>query len=151
MTKTGHSFIKARMRQEDAVYGGELSAHHYFKDFAYCDSGMIPWLLVCSLLSRINKPLSQLVAGYQAAYPVSGEINTSVHNPDAIIQKIAEKYHNGNINYTDGLSISFPEYRFNIRKSNTEPLLRLNVESRGDRALMEEKTKELLAIINLSE
>jgi len=147
MAQTGHAFIKERMRQEDAVYGGEMSAHHYFKSFGYCDSGMIPWLLVASLLSRKKVTLSSLVRDFKAAYPVSGEINNVVGDPDAVIEKIEKRFNTGKKNYIDGLSVSFPEYRFNVRKSNTEPLLRLNVESRGNATLLAEKTKELLQII----
>jgi phosphomannomutase len=147
MTKTGHAFIKERMRKEDAVYGGEMSAHHYFRDFGYCDSGMIPWLLVCSLLSRGEKKLSELVEERVAAYPVSGEINSTVADPDAVIKLIEARYSDGERSYVDGLSVSYPDFRFNIRKSNTEPLLRLNVETRGDTELLEAKTKELLEII----
>jgi phosphomannomutase len=147
MAQTGHAFIKERMRQEDAVYGGEMSAHHYFKSFGYCDSGMIPWLLVASLLSRKKVTLSSLVRDFKAAYPVSGEINNVVDDPDAVIEKIEKRFNTGKKNYIDGLSVSFPEYRFNVRKSNTEPLLRLNVESRGNATLLAEKTKELLQII----
>jgi len=147
MTRTGHAFIKERMRREDAVYGGEMSAHHYFRDFGYCDSGMIPWLLISSLLSKSGATLSELVADRVARFPVSGEINNSVDNPDEVIAAIERKYGRGSKDYTDGVSIAFPEFRFNIRKSNTEPLLRLNVESRGDEKLLQEKTAELLAII----
>jgi len=147
MSQTGHAFIKERMRQEDAIYGGEMSAHHYFKSFGYCDSGMIPWLLVASLLSRKKVSLSSLVSARMAAYPISGEINSVVKDPDEVIRKIEEQFQAGEKDYTDGLSISFPTYRFNVRKSNTEPLLRLNVESRGDVALLQEKTELLLQII----
>jgi phosphomannomutase len=147
MAQTGHAFIKERMRKEDAIYGGEMSAHHYFKSFGYCDSGMIPWLLVASLLSRKKVPLSSLVAEYVSAYPVSGEINSVVGDPDAVIKRIEELYQDGEKDYTDGLSVSFAEYRFNVRKSNTEPLLRLNVESHGNPELMKQKTDELLSII----
>ena len=147
MAQTGHAFIKERMRQEDAIYGGEMSAHHYFKSFGYCDSGMIPWLLVASLLSRKKVPLSSLVADCMAAYPVSGEINNVVADPDRVIAKIEERFQEGEKDYTDGLSVSFPDFRFNVRKSNTEPLLRLNVESRGNPDLLKEKTNELLQII----
>jgi phosphomannomutase len=147
MTRTGHAFIKERMRLENAIYGGEMSAHHYFRDFGYCDSGMIPWLLVASLLSREGKKFSELVADRMAAFPVSGEINSRVADPDAIIARIEETYGAGEKDYTDGLSIAFPEFRFNIRKSNTEPLLRLNVESRKDVELLQAKTTELLALI----
>ncbi|MFN2353185.1 MAG: phosphomannomutase [Desulfopila sp.] len=144
MTKTGHAFIKERMRAENALYGGEMSAHHYFRGFGYCDSGMLPWLLVAALLGREEKPLSAFVDTMIDAYPVSGELNTTVADADAVIKNIEQMYSDGEKDYTDGLSVSFAEYRFNIRKSNTEPLLRLNVESRGDRALMEEKTRELV-------
>lgn len=145
--QTGHALIKEKMRAVNALYGGEMSAHHYFRDFAYCDSGMIPWLLVCSLISRSGKKLSELVSERVAAYPISGEINNRVDDPDKVIATILEKYGDGEVDRIDGLSISFDEYRFNIRKSNTEPLLRLNVETRGDVQLMEEKTKELLSYI----
>jgi len=147
MTRTGHAFIKERMRKEDALYGGEMSAHHYFRDFGYCDSGMIPWLLISSLLSKGGVKFSELVADRVAAFPVSGEINNRVGNPDAVIAEIERMYREGSRDYTDGLSIAFPDFRFNIRKSNTEPLLRLNVESRGDAKLMREKTKEILRLI----
>ncbi len=147
MTQTGHAFIKERMRLEDAIYGGEMSAHHYFKSFGYCDSGMIPWLLVASLLSRRQVPLSSLVTDCMAAYPVSGEINNIVDDPDAVIASIEERFKDGEKDYTDGLSVSFSQFRFNVRKSNTEPLLRLNVESRANPELLKEKTDELLQII----
>lgn len=147
MTKTGHAFIKERMRKEGSIYGGEMSAHHYFRDFGHCDSGMIPWLLVCSLMSRKNKKLSELVSERMAAYPVSGEINSTVEDPDGVIRKIEESFSDGEKSYVDGLSVEFPDYRFNVRKSNTEPLLRLNVEARADASLMEQKTGELLEII----
>ena len=147
MTRTGHAFIKERMRQEDAIYGGEMSAHHYFRDFGYCDSGMIPWLLICSLLSRKNVTLTSLVEERMAAYPVSGEINSVVDDPDAAIARVKARFAQGEEDDTDGLSVTFPGFRFNIRKSNTEPLLRLNVESRNDPTLLAEKTSELLALI----
>jgi len=147
MSKTGHAFIKERMWKENAIYGGEMSAHHYFKDFGYCDSGMIPWLLVASLLSRKKVSLSSLVADRIAAYPVSGEINNIVDDPDGVIARIEKQFSTGVKDYTDGLSVSFDDFRFNIRKSNTEPLLRLNVESRSDPNLLREKTEELLKII----
>ena len=149
ISKTGHAFIKERMRLEDAVYGGEMSAHHYFRDFAYCDSGMIPWLLIAELVVKKARPLSQLVSEMISAYPVSGEINRTVGDPESIIAAIYARYSEGAtaIDRTDGLSISFDDWRFNLRMSNTEPLLRLNVESRADAALMQSKTDELLAII----
>jgi phosphomannomutase/phosphomannomutase/phosphoglucomutase len=149
MARTGHAFIKDRMRAEDALYGGEMSGHHYFRDFNYCDSGMIPWLLVWQLMSRKNMELSKLVAERMALYPVSGEINRKVADPDAVLTRI-ENYFQGvpcEKDHTDGLSISCETFRVNVRKSNTEPVLRLNVESRGDRKLMERKTAELLALI----
>ena len=147
MTRTGHAFIKEKMRLENSVYGGEMSAHHYFRDFGYCDSGMVPWLLIASLLSSSGKKLSELVRDRVAAYPVSGEINSRVEDPDRVIAAIERAYNDGEKDYTDGLSISFPQYRFNIRKSNTEPLLRLNVETRGDIDLLQRKTEELLRFI----
>jgi phosphomannomutase len=147
MTRTGHAFIKERMRQEDAIYGGEMSAHHYFRDFGYCDSGMIPWLLICSLLSRKNATLASLVQDRMAAYPVSGEINSVVEDPDAAIARVKARFAQGEEDHTDGLSMTFPDFRFNIRQSNTEPLLRLNVESRHNPALLAAKTRELLTLI----
>jgi len=149
LCKTGHAFIKERMRQEDAVYGGEMSAHHYFKDFAYCDSGMIPWLLVASNMSKGDTPLSELVAARIAKFPVSGEINRTVSDSKQVLRNIEEQFvvADAVVDRTDGLSVEFPTWRFNVRISNTEPLLRLNVESRGDARLMEEKTQELLVII----
>lgn len=147
MTKTGHAFIKQKMREVNAVYGGEMSAHHYFRGFGYCDSGMIPWLLVASLLSRTGMKLSQLVDDRMVRFPVSGEINSTVADPDVVIGLVEEKYGDGEKLYFDGLSISYPDYRFNIRKSNTEPLLRLNVETRGDKALLERVTGELVGVI----
>jgi len=148
MAKTGHAFIKERMRREKAAYGGEMSAHHYFRDFFYCDSGMIPWLLVCDLLSAAGQPLSALVGAFIQRYPVSGEINRRVEDPDAVLAAIEERYRNvGTVDHTDGISIEAANFRFNIRKSNTEPLLRLNVETRGDRVLCERLTAELLALI----
>lgn len=150
MSKTGHAFIKERMRTEDAVYGGEMSAHHYFRDFAYCDSGMIPWLLVAELISKSGRPLSNFIQDRKAAYPVSGEINNRVDDPDGKIAAIEKVFADEcqEKDYTDGLSMTCNGYRFNVRKSNTEPVLRLNVESHANRQLMEEKTGELLTIIS---
>jgi phosphomannomutase len=146
MSKTGHAFIKERMRRENALYGGEMSAHHYFRDFAYCDSGMIPWLLVTELISTSGRRLSELVRERQAAFPVSGEINRRVTDPDKVIEMIGKSFSttNGQQDFTDGLSFETPTYRFNIRKSNTEPLLRLNVETRGDQELLRKITEKLL-------
>ena len=150
MNKTGHAFMKERMRAEDAVYGGEMSAHHYFRQFSYCDSGMLPWLLVVQEMSVTGQPLSELVKAMQAAYPASGEINRRLTDPDAALARIEKKYQNSAkaVDRTDGLSLDMGRWRFNLRKSNTEPVIRLNVESRGDRALMEEKTAEILEMLD---
>lgn len=147
--KTGHAFIKERMRLEDAIYGGEMSAHHYFKDFSYCDSGMIPWLLVTALMSAKGNTLAELVDQRMKAFPASGEINKTIAEPAVLIESIQKKYQGmaTAIDHTDGLSMEFDSWRFNIRMSNTEPVVRLNVESKADDALMQEKTKELLSII----
>lgn len=146
MSKTGHAFIKERMREEDAIYGGEMSAHHYFRDFAYCDSGMIPWLLVTELLCMKGKSLGDLVRDRMKAFPASGEINCEVTDQALIIDSILSDYKiDANIvDYTDGISIDYDSWRFNLRSSNTEPVIRLNVESRGDELLMNSKTSELL-------
>ncbi|QFU77111.1 phosphomannomutase [Halioglobus maricola] len=148
LTKCGHAFIKERMRSENAAYGGEMSAHHYFRDFAYCDSGMIPWLLVADLIIASGKPLSAMVAERMAAYPCSGEINRSVDDAGAVLAKAEAAYADqGEIDHTDGVSVDCGSWRFNLRMSNTEPVVRLNVESKGDASLMEAKTAELLALI----
>jgi len=149
-SKTGHAFIKERMRLENAVYGGEMSAHHYFRDFAYCDSGMIPWLLVAELISVAGKPLSELVNERMAKYPCSGEINYRVADVSVILDKILNHFSAENplIDRTDGISLEFAQWRFNLRSSNTEPLLRLNVESRADEILMKTKVAEIEVLIN---
>jgi phosphomannomutase len=149
-SKTGHAFIKERMRLEDAVYGGEMSAHHYFRDFAYCDSGMIPWLLVVERLCRSGRSLSEWVAERMRAFPCSGEINFRLADSNAKIQKILETYaqQQPRLDYTDGISVEFSDWRFNLRCSNTEPLLRLNVETRGDPVLMKLQTEKLCALIS---
>jgi len=149
-SKTGHAFIKERMRAENAAYGGEMSAHHYFRDFAFCDSGMIPWLLVAAQLGRRGMPLSALVAECMAAFPCSGEINRSVDDPAAVLAKVAERYRPQALEESsvDGLSMAFADWRFNLRLSNTEPVVRLNVESRGDVDLMRTQTSTLLALID---
>jgi phosphomannomutase len=151
-SKTGHAFIKERMRLENAVYGGEMSAHHYFRDFAYCDSGMIPWLLVAGLVSAAGQGLSTLVAQRMAAYPCSGEINRMIEDPAVVLARAEDAYREQarSIEHVDGLSMVLGDWRFNLRMSNTEPVVRLNVESRGDAALMQAKTKELLALIDAS-
>lgn len=150
MSKTGHAFIKERMRSEDAIYGGEMSAHHYFRDFAYCDSGMIPWLLVAELVCVKGQTLGQLVQDRIAAYPSSGEINIKLSQPAASIESVKQHYlaQAGEVDYTDGISMEFADWRFNLRSSNTEPVVRLNVESRADVALMQEKTNEILAMLS---
>lgn len=148
-SKSGHSFIKETMREVDAVYGGEMSAHHYFRDFSYADSGMIPWLLVAELISETGKSLSELVSERQALYPTSGEINREVADAMATLTALKDSYGDKalSVDSTDGYSFEFPQWRFNIRMSNTEPVVRLNVESRGDQTLMETMTAEVLAII----
>ncbi len=150
MSKTGHAFIKERMRTENAIYGGEMSAHHYFRDFAYCDSGMIPWLLVCELLSQTGKSLSALVTERIAKFPCSGEINFKVGNVATSIQNIQQHYQPSaiEIDHTDGLSMSFDTWRFNLRGSNTEPLLRLNIEARADAKLVQQKVDEISHLIH---
>ncbi|PWV59583.1 phosphomannomutase [Plasticicumulans acidivorans] len=148
-SKTGHAFIKERMRLEDAAYGGEMSAHHYFRDFAYCDSGMIPWLLVAERLCRSGQRLSSLVDERMAAYPCSGEINFEVADSGAVIERILAHFAplEPQIDRTDGISAEFPQWRFNLRASNTEPLLRLNVEARADAVLMQARTEEIAQLI----
>ncbi|KAA0350010.1 colanic acid biosynthesis phosphomannomutase CpsG [Salmonella enterica] len=176
MSKTGHAFIKERMRTEDAIYGGEMSAHHYFRDFAYCDSGMIPWLLVggemsahhyfrdfaycdsgmipwllvAELVCLKRQSLGELVCDRMAAFPASGEINSRLAEPAAAIARVEAHFAEEAqaVDRTDGLSMSFPDWRFNLRSSNTEPVVRLNVESRGDIPLMEARTKEILQLLN---
>jgi phosphomannomutase len=147
-SKTGHAFIKERMRLEDAVYGGEMSAHHYFRTFAYCDSGMIPWLLVSERLCR-GARLSNLVDEAMQAFPCSGEINFRVADVAATIQNVLAAYtpQQPKLDFTDGVSVEFPHWRFNLRGSNTEPLLRLNVETRGAPALLDQCTEDLRALL----
>lgn len=148
-SKTGHAFIKERMRTEDAIYGGEMSAHHYFRDFAYCDSGMIPWLLVTALMSETGKTLAQLVDERIAAFPCSGEINYRVDNIPAAIERVRGHFAEQQpaIDTTDGLSMEFADWRFNLRGSNTEPLLRLNVETRRDADALDHHVSKLEALI----
>jgi phosphomannomutase len=149
-SKSGHAFIKETMREVNAAYGGEMSAHHYFREFGYCDSGMIPWLLLTQIMSSKNRSLAELVNERIEKFPVSGEINVKVNNTDSVIAEV--KSHFGGAQHTldemDGIGMDFGAWRFNLRSSNTEPLLRLNVESRGDELLMEQKRDELLEIIN---
>ncbi len=185
--KGGHAFIKAKMREVDAIYGGEMSSHHYFRDFYYCDSGMIPWLLVMELLSQAGgKTLSDLMAERMARYPISGEINSRVQDAEDVMARVEKRYAGGqdthvaewraggtvagdggthpagqqtdgnaahegqtwpHVSHLDGLTVEFPDWRFNLRRSNTEPVIRLNVETRGDRELCEKRTEELLQLI----
>jgi len=150
--RTGHAFMKARMREVDAAYGGEMSAHHYFRDFDYCDSGMIPWMLVATAMSLTGKSLSELVGKRMSMFPCSGEINRVVGDPDAAISRVWKHFEpeNPDVETMDGVSMAFGRtWRFNLRKSNTEPILRLNVESRGDRDLMLEKTREILELVDM--
>jgi len=149
-SKTGHAFIKERMRSEGALYGGEMSAHHYFRDFGYCDSGMIPWLMVLALTARLGRPLADLLEERMARYPCSGEINRRVPDIPGAIQAVERRYLPEALERddTDGLSLSFERWRFNLRGSNTEPLLRLNVEARGDSDLLARSTAEVLALLD---
>jgi phosphomannomutase/phosphomannomutase/phosphoglucomutase len=154
LCKSGHAFIKQKMRDVDAVYGGEMSAHHYFRDFSYCDSGMIPWLLVLALMSESGKSMSELIGERQRLYPASGEINrrldAQMGDTAAVLERVRARYQTlaKSIDFSDGLSMEFDRWRFNLRGSNTEPLVRLNVESRADAPLMQEKTAELLRLLD---
>ncbi len=145
LCKSGHAFIKEKMRAEDAVYGGEMSAHHYFREFAYADSGMIPWLLIAQLISESGRSLADWVEDRMAAYPCSGEINFKVADAKAAVARVMEHFaaRSPALDHTDGISADFGDWRFNLRSSNTEPLLRLNVEARGDAALMQARTDEI--------
>ena len=145
--KSGHAFIKEKMREEDCVYGGEMSAHHYFKAHWYCDSGMIPFLLVAQLVSQLGRSLGDLVSEMEANYPTGGEINTEVSNVKEIIARVEERYSDGKFDRIDGISVEYPQWRFNVRGSNTEPMIRLCLESRGDIELMKAKTEEVLGVI----
>jgi phosphomannomutase/phosphomannomutase/phosphoglucomutase len=138
------------MRVEDAAYGGEMSAHHYFRDFAYCDSGMVPWLSVLDIMCRTGKPLSELVGERIRLFPASGEINRRLAAPEAALRRVEENYLCNAliVDHTDGLCMEFTKWRFNLRFSNTEPVLRLNVESKEDEGLMQRKTEEILALID---
>ncbi|MEE3609807.1 phosphohexomutase domain-containing protein [Avibacterium paragallinarum] len=149
MSKSGHSFIKEKMRAVDAIYGGEMSAHHYFRDFFYCDSGMIPWLLVMELVSTTGKSLGELVNESINTFPSPGEINSKLVDAQAAIARVRAAYEENaiSVNEIDGISIEYPNWRFNLRTSNTEPVVRLNLETRGDRKLMLEKTEEILALL----
>jgi len=150
MSKSGHAFIKQKMREVDGAYGGEMSAHHYFRDFSYCDSGMIPWLLVLERVCESGRSLDELVAARIAAFPASGEINRKLPDAKKVLAEAEKKYGKGaeSIDHTDGLSVEYRDWRFNVRASNTEPLVRLNVESRANETLMHEKTAELLTFLD---
>ncbi|WP_423165724.1 phosphomannomutase [Stenotrophomonas geniculata] len=149
LCKSGHAFIKEKMRAEDAVYGGEMSAHHYFREFAYADSGMIPWLLIAQLISESGRSLADWVEDRMAAYPCSGEINFKVADAKAAVARVMAHFaaQAPVLDHTDGISADFGDWRFNLRSSNTEPLLRLNVESRGDASLMQARTDEISRLI----
>jgi phosphomannomutase len=148
-SKSGHAFIKQTMREHDAAYGGEMSAHHYFRDFSYADSGMIPWLLVAEIMSRTGRPLSALVEERMALFPASGEINRRVDDDAEVLEKVERLYAKDAIavEHVDGVSVEFEDWRFNLRASNTEPLVRLNVETRNDPELMRARTEELLKVV----
>ncbi len=150
MSQSGHAFIKQKMREVDGAYGGEMSAHHYFRDFSYCDSGMIPWLLVLERVCESGKSLDELVAARIRAFPISGEINRKLPDARQALAAVEAKYAHGaaHLDHTDGVSLEFKEWRFNVRGSNTEPLVRLNVETRANESLMHEKTAELLAFLD---
>lgn len=148
-SKTGHAFVKAAMRESDAIYGGEMSAHHYFRDFAYCDSGIIPWLFVWEYLSTSNLLLSDLISERRNRFPSSGELNFKVPCAEKSIERVQNHFalSSASVDALDGLSMTFDTWRFNLRKSNTEPLVRLNVETKGDIALLQAKTDELKLLI----
>jgi phosphomannomutase len=146
LCKSGHAFIKEKMREVDAAYGGEMSAHQYFKDFAYCDSGMIPWLQIAEAICAEKRPLSAMLDERIARFPVSGEINLTLEQPAAAMAAAKQTYEADalSLDETDGLSLEFVRWRFNVRMSNTEPVVRVNVETRADIALLREKTDEVL-------
>jgi len=151
LCKSGHAFIKQKMREVDGAYGGEMSAHHYFRKFSYCDSGMIPWLLVLQVMCESGQTLSSLVGERMRLFPASGEINRHLQTDAKSILARAQKHYEKqalSVDFTDGLSMEFAEWRFNLRGSNTEPLVRLNVESRGSEALMRDKTAEVLKLVD---
>jgi Phosphomannomutase len=149
--KSGHAFIKEVMREENAVYGGEMSAHHYFREFAYADSGMIPWLLIAALVSETGLSLAQLVEERMARFPCSGEINFRVADARAAVERVMAHFSPlaPALDHTDGISADFGHWRFNLRSSNTEPLLRLNVETRGDQALLQARTREISDLLSI--
>jgi phosphomannomutase/phosphoglucomutase len=149
LCKSGHAFIKEKMRSENAVYGGEMSAHHYFREFAYADSGMIPWLLIAALVSESGRSLANLVEARMQKFPCSGEINFKVTDAKRSVDRVMEHFaaQSPSLDHTDGISADFGDWRFNLRSSNTEPLLRLNVETRGDAALLRARTDEISQLL----
>lgn len=149
MSKSGHSFIKEKMREVDAIYGGEMSAHHYFRDFFYCDSGMIPWLLTLELLCTTGKTLSELVGERLEKFPSPGEINSKLADAKVALDRVLAAYQDQakSVDRLDGISVEFENWRFNLRSSNTEPVVRLNLETKGDKLLMQQKTDEVLALL----
>ncbi len=146
VNKAGHTFIKEAMRRENAVFGGEMSAHYYFRDNFYCDNGQIPALLILEYLSTSGLKLSEIAKPYRDNYHISGEINNPVKDVATTIAEIEAKYSDGQISKIDGLSVEYEDWRFNVRPSNTEPIVRLNVESKKAE-LCQEKTAEILEII----
>ena len=153
LSKSGHAFIKEKMRAVDAAYGGEMSAHHYFREFSYCDSGMVPWLQIVEAMSEGGRPLSAMLEERIARYPVSGEINLTIKDQAGALAAVGEAYASGasSVDETDGISIEYPTWRFNVRVSNTEPVVRVNVETRGDKELLRVKTREILDVLRQSE
>lgn len=149
MSKTGHAFIKNVMRKENAIYGGEMSAHHYFQSFAYCDNGTIPWLLLTSIISNTGLSLSELINDRIAKFPCSGEINLKIDADNALFDKIVQFYQSDLIEEEriDGLSLTFKDWRFNVRASSTEALVRVNVESRGNKYLVATETEKLINLM----
>lgn len=142
--------MKETMRRVKGIYGAENSAHHFFREFSYCDSGMIPWLIVAQIMSEKGKHLGELVSEMEEEFPCSGEINLTVKNSDFILEKVKEKYGKDarRVDLIDGVGIEYEDWRFNLRPSNTEPLIRFNMETRGDRKLLEEKKKEIMDFIH---
>src|SRR5205807_2874442 len=147
VNRVGHAFFKTRMREEGSVFGGEVSGHYYFRDFYCADSGTIPALLILELLSAKGKRMSELLAPLRERYFISGEINSEVEDQDAKMREIGEAYSDGEVSWLDGVSVDYPDWHFNVRPSNTEPLLRLNFESLVSPDHMEERRDEVLALI----
>jgi phosphomannomutase len=147
MHRVGHAFIKRRMREVDGLFAGEVSGHYYFRDFSYADSGLIPALLVMELVAKAGRPLSELVAAFRERYHISGEINSTVDDADAVFARLRERYPDGRQYELDGLSVEYDDWHFNVRSSNTEPLVRLNLESLASEADMERRRDEVLEVI----